>query len=305
MKLTHRLPAYAATCTCLAIVLWSLGPHSRSSRHTPRRAFRGTSTSPIKNEARPAPKEDVEKLRQLFKNSDTTLDGRLSIKELSWSIGRSVERHLQSALKNNFRHFFKLDRINHNGQVEWEEWMDDFRHRNGLDKDSDLTKADRRVKERLAAAKAGWSEAARSNPDALNIDEFLSFTHPESSHSMLAQTAEETMGRYDANDDGKISLDEYLNDPFVQLDEQDVLQRKKEFAQAMDANQNGYVDKRELLTYLDPKHPSRAHQEAETLMAGADANNDGYIDWHELESRAADFFDSKWASPERVFHGDL
>ena len=31
------------------------------------------------------------------------------------------------------------------------------------------------------------SEAARSNPDALNIDEFLAFTHPESSHSILAQ----------------------------------------------------------------------------------------------------------------------
>jgi hypothetical protein len=29
------------------------------------------------------------------------------------------------------------------------------------------------LKERLAAAKAAWSEAARSNPDSLNIDEFL------------------------------------------------------------------------------------------------------------------------------------
>jgi len=29
------------------------------------------------------------------------------------------------------------------------------------------------VKERLAAAKAAWSESARSNPEALNIDEFL------------------------------------------------------------------------------------------------------------------------------------
>ena len=32
---------------------------------------------------------------------------------------------------------------------------------------------DRIVKEKLAAAKAAWSEAARSNPDSLNIDEFL------------------------------------------------------------------------------------------------------------------------------------
>ena len=32
----------------------------------------------------------------------------------------------------------------------------------------------RRAKEKLAAAKAAWAEAARTNGDALNIDEFLS-----------------------------------------------------------------------------------------------------------------------------------
>ena len=46
----------------------------------------------------------------------------------------------------------------------------------------------RRAREKLAAAKAAWAEAARTNGEALNIDEFLSFTHPESSHSLLAQT---------------------------------------------------------------------------------------------------------------------
>ncbi len=31
-----------------------------------------------------------------------------------------------SAMKNNFKNFFALDKINHNGQVEWEEWLKDF-----------------------------------------------------------------------------------------------------------------------------------------------------------------------------------
>ena len=44
------------------------------------------------------------------------------------------------------------------------------------------------AKVKLASAKASWAEAARTNGDALNIDEFLSFTHPESSHSLMAQT---------------------------------------------------------------------------------------------------------------------
>ena len=44
------------------------------------------------------------------------------------------------------------------------------------------------AKVKLASAKASWAEAARTNGDALNIDEFLAFTHPESSHSLMAQT---------------------------------------------------------------------------------------------------------------------
>ena len=36
---------------------------------------------------------------------------------------RSVEGHLLNALRNNFKNFFTLDKINKNGQVEWEEWL--------------------------------------------------------------------------------------------------------------------------------------------------------------------------------------
>ena len=42
------------------------------------------------------------------------------------AVSRSVEGHLLSALRNNFRHFFALDTINRNGQVEWNEWLKSF-----------------------------------------------------------------------------------------------------------------------------------------------------------------------------------
>lgn len=41
------------------------------------------------------------------------------------------------------------------------------------------------VKEKILLDKAAWSEAANSDPDALNIDEFLTFRHPEHSHVSL------------------------------------------------------------------------------------------------------------------------
>lgn len=33
--------------------------------------------------------------------------------------------------------------------------------------------------------RAAWSEAANSDPEALNIDEFMTFRHPEHSHVSL------------------------------------------------------------------------------------------------------------------------
>ena len=104
---------------------------------------------------------------------------------------------------SNPRNFFSLDKVNRSGQVEWEEWLARFYKDHNIDKDADLQRGH---KEKLAAAKAAWSEAARSNPDALNLDEFLGFTHPESSHSGLSQQLEEMLIRHDLNGDGVIAL---------------------------------------------------------------------------------------------------
>ena len=51
------------------------------------------------------------------------------------------------------------------------------------------------MQESLARLKAAWSEAAHTNPDAVNIDEFLGLEHPESSHSFLTRRVEELMGK--------------------------------------------------------------------------------------------------------------
>ena len=94
----------------------------------------------------------------------------------------------------------------------------------------------RKMKVKVAAAKAAWSEAARSNPDALNIDEFLAFTHPESSHSWLAQNAEEIFGRHDNDGDGQITEKEYISDPFSEMPENEKEEKTQEFREGMDDN---------------------------------------------------------------------
>ena len=53
---------------------------------------------------------------------------------------------------------------------------------------------------------------------------------------------------------------------------------RTEFDTNVAFSQNGKADKREVLTYLDPKHPYRAQEEASRLLQVADRDDDGFID---------------------------
>jgi len=251
-------------------------------------------------------------VKRLFKRADTTADGFLSMKELSWGIAVQVERHLQDAVRGNFKRFFSLDKANRNGQVEWSEWLKDF-EKNVAAKYEDGMNS-RMAKVKLASAKASWAEAARTNGDALNIDEFLAFTHPESSHSLMAQTAEETFGRFDADGDDRITLEEYLSSSNTVDDEDSGLGddevsmeelKRSEFKEGMDDDGDGVVLKREMLAYMNPKHPYRHRREAERIFRFTDMDGDNRLSLDEALALAPSLLDSKWISPEKAFHGNI
>jgi len=310
-RLQKRLQIYSLISTFLILILWLKLPHTRSQVLHHRRAPRESpgrpklsSSSPNQVKKTHLDPSERQWLKTLFKKADTTADGLLSLHELTFGIHQSVGKHVQQAMRSNPRTFFSLDKINHNGQVEWEEWLARFNKEHGIqsDRPQDLSRG---LKEKLAAAKAAWSEAARSNPDALNIDEFLSFAHPESSHSALAQQMEELIGRYDLDGDGKVSLQEYLQDAFIEFTPSEAEIRHRQFIDQIDANGDGQADRRELLTFLDPKHISQSKSEAIRLISLADLDGDGFLEWNELNEQAQEFLDSKWVSPEKSFHWDL
>jgi hypothetical protein len=57
--------------------------------------------------------------------------------------------------------------------------------------------------------KASWMEAARSNPDALTVDEFLAFTHPESSAANQLALVDELYDKFDRDGDELLTEDEF------------------------------------------------------------------------------------------------
>ena len=81
----------------------------------------------------------------------------------------------------------------------------------------------------------------------MNLDEFLTFRHPESSHSNLLNKADEILGEYDRDADELLTWEEYssISDESILVKRSE--KRRDEFDNFMDRNRDGKLDKREIL----------------------------------------------------------
>lgn len=86
--------------------------------------------------------------------------------------------------------------------VSWEEYHSYFLHKNGLSRNyinkhsEKHRELSRSMKETIMRDRAAWSEAARTDPDHLTLDEFLAFRHPESSHATILSLVEELFDKF-------------------------------------------------------------------------------------------------------------
>ncbi|OQR70989.1 reticulocalbin-like, partial [Tropilaelaps mercedesae] len=175
-------------------------------------------------------------LNEVFVKADVDKNDLLDLLELQTWINAKVKEHFMLAAKENFFTFVSLD-TDHNGRVSWEEFAQSSLVKKGYTKEEaaksikDLKGLPRRLKEQIMLDRAAWFEAA-TDPAGLNIDEFLTFRHPEHSHVSLLnmvtlqelllyndpmnalhakREAQELIRKADANKDGKLSLKEVLN----------------------------------------------------------------------------------------------
>lgn len=88
------------------------------------------------------------------------------------------------------------------GEISWDEYHAHFLRAHGFS-DNYIGSHDKRhsalsrsLKEAIMRDRARWTEAARNDPDKLTLDEFLAFTHPESSHRALLQMVEDLFEKF-------------------------------------------------------------------------------------------------------------
>lgn len=262
-------------------------------------------------------KNQNEILQDVFSRADKNKDRRLDSNELSLWIRKKILEHITLAVSNNFNLFSQIDVDPKNGVVTWKEYHSYFLKKRGFSgkylKNHDEKRHKgmlRSMKEQILRDKAYWMEAARSNPDALTVDEFLAFTHPESSAANQLALVDELYDKFDRNGDDLLTEEEFAvlqaegNDETMVI-RQDEHERRAEFRKSIDLNGDGKADRRELLHYVAPQSPRHSEHEAEALLALADVDKDNMLSLNEMLAHPDLFLKSKMVDTARSFHDEF
>ncbi|XP_019560544.3 45 kDa calcium-binding protein [Aedes albopictus] len=260
----------------------------------------------------------MQELSNAFNKADTNRDKHLNVQELAKYINFKIRDHIDNAIRTNPTTFVEIDQKPRDGLVSWDEYQSHSFREKGI-AESSMRKnvfdtLDRKVKESIARDKALWMEAARTDPMSLTLDEFLSFRHPESSTVNLLNLVDDILRQFDVDGDDKLTIGEFSDvlpngvaDPSSKkiILSQTERERKEEFTKIIDKNKDGKADRGELLSYVDPRHPRYAIQEASALFALADKNADRKLTLHEIIAKASIFISSKMINTADSFHDEF
>lgn len=263
-------------------------------------------------------KSAMRELTDAFNKADTNKDKHLNVQELAKYINFKIRDHIDNAIRTNPSTFVEIDHKPRDGLISWDEYQSySFRQKGIAEtymKKSLFDTLDRKVKESVARDKALWMEAARTDPLSLTLDEFLSFRHPESSTVNLLSLVDDILRQFDVDGDEKLTIAEFsdvlpngVEDPSSKkiILSQTERERKEEFTKIIDKNKDGKADRGELLSYVDPRHPRYAIQEASALLTLADQNGDRKLSLHEIIAKSSIFISSKMINTAESFHDEF
>lgn len=225
------------------------------------------------------PEESKRRLGIIVDKIDEDKDGFVSLVELKDWIRYTQKRYITEDVE---RHW-KQHNPSNDESIPWETYrknvygfMDEMDPKELRTPNSEgltytnLLKRDRRR----------WTYADEDQNDSLNRTEFASFLHPEDHSNMRNVVVLETMEDIDKDQDGKVSIDEYIGDMYKPEEGEDeeepdwVKQEREQFAGFRDTNKDGFMDEHEVKDWIAPPEFDHAEAEARHLVFEADTDAD-------------------------------
>lgn len=194
----------------------------------------------------------------------------------------------------------RMEEVDENGdrRVTWLEYIRDTF---GVDTEADISQEDTGDSGMLITEEKVMFRGADKNQDGfLDIDEFNVFTNPEEHEEMHPFLLEQTLREKDKNKDGLIDFQEYIGERGAEQDKEWLISEKEKFDHDLDVDNSGYLDAKEIKTWIIPNNDEIAEEEVQHLFAATDDDHDLLLSFEEIlqhydifvGSEATDYGDS-------------
>ncbi|CDI98589.1 calumenin [Echinococcus multilocularis] len=155
---------------------------------------------------------------------------------------------------------------------------------------------DGELQQTITRDKRRFEKADTDGDGKLTKDEFAAFLHPEEFEHMRDIVIDETLEDLDLNKDGRIDLEEYTKDMWVdesQSPPEWVKTEQQQFRETRDKNKDGYLDREEIRAWLFPADYDHIESELKHLMSETDDDQDGKLSKDEILSHYHVFIGSQ------------
>ncbi|KFM74065.1 Calumenin-A, partial [Stegodyphus mimosarum] len=227
-----------------------------------------------------SPEESKHRLGKIVDKIDADKDGFVSMQELKDWIQHTQRRYI---IDDSERQWKNLN-PNDEPEVTWKTYR---KVTYGYTEDTIDDNEKVHYKEMMERDLRRWKKADQDGNDSLNKKEFIDFVHPEDSNHMKDIVVIETMEDIDKNNDGKISLEEYIGDMYNDDDDLEdepswVQSERDQFKLFRDKDKSGFMEYEEVKQWILPDDYDNSDAEAKHLVYESDVNRDNQLSKEEI-----------------------
>ncbi|XP_043260772.1 calumenin-B [Colletes gigas] len=231
------------------------------------------------------PEESTRRLGIIVDKIDKDKDGFVTVEELKSWILYTQRRYI----RNNVDRQWKSHNVEGKEKLPWTEYMamiygdmDEHETENHeKSKDNSFSYVAMLKKDRRR-----WIAADLDNDDALTKEEFTAFLHAEEADHTKDIVVLETMEDIDKDEDGKISLSEYIGDMYESTEGEEepewVKNEIEQFSMYRDKDGDGFLTFDEVKAWIIPADFDHAKAESRHLIFEADMDGDQKLTKEEI-----------------------